>query len=204
MAEKIVSERHPELFHYTTVAAFKQINKSRQLWATHYADMNDSSELARFRQQVIKHTSRFIPEILQNCLPSDAPSMPAEQKGELESKIYRESIALVERLHQKTFGECGLPETFICSFCAHPTQLPAVQHGLLSQWRGYGAGGGVAIVLDTRGIECQMAREQARFVHRINKIADVTYDDNSNLKETPEFRRSLTTFQICFANTSSA
>ncbi|MCC6780592.1 MAG: DUF2971 domain-containing protein [Hyphomicrobiales bacterium] len=67
-------------------------------------------------------------------------------------------------------------------------------NGLLSQWRGYGTDGGVAIVLDTKGIEEVMGRENCIFNHPVNHIGDVTYDDDNCLKEKQEFRKVFDLF----------
>jgi hypothetical protein len=45
--ESEVSEQYPTLFHYTTESGLYGILRSQQLWATHYAYMNDSEELRR-------------------------------------------------------------------------------------------------------------------------------------------------------------
>jgi hypothetical protein len=66
MVEEIkrVSKQHPELFHYTTVAAFKSIYESRQFWATHYEHLDDSSEFGRFRLNV----TEFIKPIIRSSI----------------------------------------------------------------------------------------------------------------------------------------
>ena len=91
-----------------------------------------------------------------------------------------------DMLHRQTFGEAGLQDVFICSFCAHKQDSYEANHGLLSQWRGYGVDGGVAIVLDTRGIEKGMEHER-KFSHRINYIGDVTYDDDPDLEKKEDY-----------------
>jgi Protein of unknown function (DUF2971) len=208
MIEEIerVSKLHSELFHYTTVAAFRSIYESRQLWATHYAHMNDSSELTRFRLKVCEFITPIVRNIFDNRVQSDARfAAEAQKAGGIDAVVRQDASMHLDTLHRTTFGERGLHETFICSFCGHnpescardlesPAAKYATQHGLLSQWRGYGTGGGVAIVLDTKEIEELMRHEKCIFSHPVNHIGDVTYDDDDYLKEKPEFRKVFDLF----------
>ena len=43
---------HPELFHYTRVAAFESIVKSNTFWASHYRDMADQTEVLLMRKRL--------------------------------------------------------------------------------------------------------------------------------------------------------
>jgi hypothetical protein len=70
-------------------------------------------------------------------------------------------------------------ETFLSSFCGHTDPYEAGQ-GLLSQWRGYGAEGGVAIVLDTAAIENMLRHESDVFQLQLNYMADVIYDNETD------------------------
>src|SRR5690349_15623656 len=51
----LVSEKASELFHYTTVEGFIGICRSNSLWATHWSDLNDRSELRRFELLLVEH-----------------------------------------------------------------------------------------------------------------------------------------------------
>jgi hypothetical protein len=177
--EKRVSHEYAELFHYTNVSAFEQIFRSRELWATHYRDLNDSSELHRFRLKVSKFIAPLMREILRKRMPRNAQVFEnLDRHGGMDAVVEREAEIQVDVLHRNTFGEGALGEgTFICSFCAHAADSPESKHGLLSQWRGYGLGG-VAIVLDTKGIEAMMQHEKDVYAHPINHIGDVKYDDD--------------------------
>lgn len=184
-----VSKKYPKLFHYTSMPAFKNIYKSRQFWATHYAQMNDSSELTRFHLQVCEFITPKIREIFDHRMRSDAKFAAAVQEaGGIDTVARKDASMLLDRLHRTTFGECGLHETFISSFCAHSDSYQ-VANGLLSQWRGYGAGGGVAIVLDTEVIEDLMRHEKCVYKHPVNHIGDVAYDADESLKEKRDFRK---------------
>ncbi|MFZ3017790.1 MAG: DUF2971 domain-containing protein [Gallionella sp.] len=164
-----VSKLHGELFHYTSMDAFESIYKSQTFWATHYTNLNDSSEFQIFRRKL----EEFIRPDIRRILVERGYGA-----DDIDSKVEQVVAIHLDDLHHRTFGECGLQEVFISSFCTHEKESVAARHGLLSQWRGYGAGGGVAIVLDTRGIEEQMAHEQYIFDHSESYMGNVLYDDN--------------------------
>src|SRR5208337_1138447 len=128
--EKIVSKQYPKLFHYTNVSAFENIYKTQQFWPTHYQDLNDTTEFARFRLKVREFIRPQIREIIDDSL------------------VEKEAERLLDKIHSHTFSKYMYKDTFLSSFCAHKKPYEAT-HGLLSQWRGYGAKGGVAIMLDT-------------------------------------------------------
>ncbi len=174
-----VSDQYPELFHYTNVSAFESIYTSQTFWATHYQDLNDSSELRRFRPKLSEFITPYIRKLFDKRILGDATlAEEVARRGGIDSVVEQESVNHLMNLHRQTFGEGAFQETFICSFCAHSAQAYEATHGLLSQWRGYGTDGGVAIVLDTRGIEEKMAHEKNVFAHPINHIGDVKYDDD--------------------------
>lgn len=168
MIDDRVSDQHDELFHYTTVPAFESIYKSRTFWATHYEGLNDSSELQLFRRKLDNSIRPIIREIL---------AKQGYSAGDIDTRVKQDAAIHLDDLHRLTFGERGLRDTFICSFCTHDAGSAEARHGLLSQWRGYGVDGGVAIVLDTRGIEKLMEHERTTFAHPVNHIGNVIYDD---------------------------
>jgi len=177
---KRVSDEFPELFHYTTVAAFENIYKSQTFWATYYQDLNDRSELLRFRMKVGQHITPHVRKIFAKRVQCDEEfARVVKNHGGLDAVVSREVAIQLDVIHRNTFGEDAFRETFVCSFCAHRAGSYEGTHGLLSQWRGYGGGGGVAIVLDTAGIEERMKREADVFAHPINQIGDVKYDNDN-------------------------
>lgn len=176
---KRLSDEFPELFHYTTVEAFKNIYKEQKLRATHYEDLTDSSELRRFRLKVSEFIKPVIVEVFNENMWIDVQlSNKVNRHGGIDVVVAQEAEMHLDTLHQNTFGKSGLPETFICSFCTHNAESYEAQHGLLSQWRGYAAGGGVAIVLNTLGIEERMQHEKDVFAHPLNHIGNIKYDDD--------------------------
>ena len=172
-----VSDQYPELFHYTTVCAFEKIYNSQTFWATHFEDLNDRSELRRFRLKLIGFVAPIIREIFHKRMQCDTQfGKKVDSHGGIDAVVDQEAATQLDVLDRNTFGEGGFRDTFLCSFCAHDAQSYAAKHGLLSQWRGYGTGGGVAIVLDTYGIEKSMKHEKDVFSHPMNHIGDVKYD----------------------------
>ncbi len=186
--EKPVSEEFPHLFHYTAVSAFENIYHEKKLRATYYGDMNDKSELGRFRRKVIKFIKPIIREIFYKKMKCDTQfAMIVKSAGGLEAFTKKQAVEHLDMLHKYTFGIYGC-EPFVCSFCAHSVKTSKKKtyeemHGLLSQWRGYGEHGGVAIVLKTCDIEGRMRYEQNTFEHTISHMGEVIYDDDDTTIE---------------------
>lgn len=174
------SKEYPTLFHYTTIEGFEGIYRSGSFWATHFEDLNDSSELQRFRLTVEQSLRPLIKGRFQSRMDADSLFRDAViERGGLDAVVADEAAMHLDLLHKHTFCASGLPGVFVSSFCNHQSDTHAIRNGLLSQWRGYGAGGGVAIVLDTGKIEELMERERDVFAHTINHIGNVKYDDDA-------------------------
>src|SRR5271157_3001760 len=179
--ERLASEDLPELFHYTNLSAFKNIYKSKKFWATHYQDLNDRTEFTRFQLKVEQFIRPIIRNITEKQMQRDKEyAAYVNEYGGIEEEVNRIAEDILSTVHSHTFNKKMYKETFVCSFCAH-TKPDEVKDGLLSQWRGYGADGGVAIVLDTLKIEKMLAREYDKFqINNISTLATVIYDNNSN------------------------
>ena len=50
----------------------------------------------------------------------------------------------------------------------------------MSQWRGYGAGGGFALVFNTQKLEEMMEIEAKRFEYSAGHLSDLIYSDDEN------------------------
>jgi hypothetical protein len=176
--ENHVSKEFPELFHHTNVSAFTNIYKEKIFRATYYEDLNDKSELRRFGLKVREFIHPLIRKHFCTRMQSDLQfSKTVNRDGGIDTAVDQAAAMLSDKLHEVTFGKRAF-EPFVCSFCAHGTESYQATHGLLSQWRAYAEGGGVAIVLDTRGIEDRMQHEQEIFAHPINHIGNVDYDND--------------------------
>lgn len=129
-------EKPSLLYHYTTPEGLKGILQSGALWATEVRYLNDASEL--------DYALQFARKELDEFLFDHPPSTSALQKlaGQLRLALHS--------------GEAKWREEFLCfvvCFCE--------EADLLSQWRGYGTGGGYAVGLDVDAWE--RARPDLRF-----------------------------------------
>jgi len=173
-----LSGKHPFLFHYTSVDAFRSICEGHRLRATHYQDLNDRSELQQFRRIVSEAIVPDISRTFQNRAQADSEFARAiQQKGGIDAVVRQEAKMWLDNLHRSTFGELAFKDSFIFSFCGHAEESYAWRHGLLSQWRAYGNGAPIAMVLDTRRVEDLMKCEANIYKHAINHIGEVHYDD---------------------------
>ena len=86
--------------------------------------------------------------------------------------------ANVNSLYSVTFGgaestDFGIP--FVASFCSHADQAYESEHGLLSQWRGYGRDGGYCLVFDTAKLSKLLEQEiNSNFYVHMN-LSDTRY-----------------------------
>lgn len=185
--EERTSDVYPELFHYTSADALRNIFKTSCFWATHFSDLNDSSEFSRFALKIQKFILPIVRKKLQSIMKNNADlATKIHAAGGLDLACEHDAHMFSNLMFQQTFGEEGLKDTFLCSFCYHSPKTYEAENGLLSQWRGYGSGGGVAIVLDTRGIEKLMEREKGIFDHPVNHIGSISYDDDEKRHEHDE------------------
>jgi hypothetical protein len=66
---------------------------------------------------------------------------------------------------------------------------------LLSQWRGYGSGGGAAIIFDTEKLEKILDQESIRYEYSAMYIADVVYSDDEK-KLMRKYQKILPSLQM--------
>ena len=199
-----VYKQYPELFHYTTVDAFQSIYKSNIFWATSFKDLNDSSELQCFRLKVRDFLTPLIQNIFEEKRKHDQHfAHEIALNGGSEKVAIQQANMHSETLHRQTFSENGFQDVFVCCFCTHERDSYAETHGLLSQWRGYGVDGGIAIVLDTSGIENLMHQETNLYKHPISHMGDVIYDNDSNLENNDGIRLVFDCFPEILADSYS-
>lgn len=124
----------PLLAHYTSIAVFEQMMGNDEIWFSNPLYMNDLEEL-RFGMIEGANAFRTNAELKQAC--SDETSH--------EKLIHHFNYLFNEFETKHAF------HTYVMCLAQH---APENNDGLLSMWRGYGAGGsGVAIVFDTEKIE---------------------------------------------------
>jgi hypothetical protein len=175
-----VHEQYRELFLYTKISSFENIYTNKEFWATHYEDLNDSTEFERFSLRVREFIWPIIWGIFdEKILDSPENAKRVNNDGGIDHLVDNEVKMFLDTLHGHTFGARMYKDTFVKSFCAHNTQFEA-KHGLLSQWRGYGADGGVAIVLDTLSVDLMLRHDYNAFDYQRMHMGDVTYDSTDN------------------------
>lgn len=174
------SEVYKKLYHYTTWDGLKGILQTQSLWATNYKFLNDYSELVLFRNKLV---SWIYPVALEGYrqLIAHKPSLKdkIQKKGGLDSIVQHDAEVLID----SQYDALGT-EIYILSFCGEPEKRSIADNGLLSQWRGYGAGGGAALVFDTEKMEGILAEEVSNYSYSHVLMADLVYSDNEQkLKE---------------------
>lgn len=169
--EPLVSESHPELFHYTNLRALEGMLESGTLWATHARHLNDSSEFDLMWDKITPHVTKYF----LNAAQSDPSRFSDHQAtidsfGGLEDVAAHDANMLVQTM-KSTMSKYSEP--YVACFTSHEQNYDR-RNGLLSQWRGYG-NDGVAIVLDTKELEKQLEVEYARFRFSGCSVADAVY-----------------------------
>ncbi len=140
-----------ELFHYTNVDGLEGILREQNVRATHFRFLNDASELTYASEHLVKY---FYEEIFE--IVSGDPGRFGSLEDNLKVALARDEA---QRLFKGSFTSLDEQSPiFVVSFCRHSLEETRMR-GLLSQWRGYGADGGYAIVFD-----------EAKFVELLNKL----------------------------------
>lgn len=169
-----VAEEFPELFHYTGGAGLFGILSSGALWATNVTYLNDVQEYRLFFE------SRLPKLLRRGAVRAHGEISPVEMLRRVGRPVSEAEFAersVMDLLPVFTSGFAGLGQPYVCSFCAHTDPLKA-RHGLLSQWRGYGANGGYALVFDTARLEQLLRAEAKRWPGMPLLVGSVEYFDD--------------------------
>jgi hypothetical protein len=174
MAEKKVSEEHSELYHYTTAIGLEGIVRSQRLWATHIGYLNDAEEhtgfFVRRLPQLLAQPSR---EAVEELLETEEGQAAIATVGGPDRAVTDFQRDLSESAQRITLQ---MNEPYVVSFCSGNAHLMP-HDGLLSQWRGYGADGGYAIVFDAARLETMLIEKEGRaFDYQFANFSDVDYD----------------------------
>lgn len=174
------SEVYKKLYHYSTWQGLKEILQTQSLWATNYKFLNDYSELVLFRDKLV---SLIYPVVLEGYkqLIAHKPSLKGkiQEQGGLDHIVQHDAEVLIDSQY-RALGN----EIYILSFCGEPEKQSIADNGLLSQWRGYGAGGGAALIFDTEKLEEILAKEAMSYEYSAVLLADLIYsDDEQKLEE---------------------
>lgn len=190
--EAKVSEVFPEVFHYTSIAALKEILRTNELWATSIKHLNDSSELEiiwpMVERMIIEHLDaelrsfvRAQPELESELSDAGGSNRVATIDGQMLTSLMRYYFVGGEG------GQSDRQPPFVVSFTTHcgdsPNDVYCRKNGLLSQWRAYGRQEGVAIVFDTSGLEELLKQEEAEFEYFPFHFFDVVYYEGETLLE---------------------
>jgi hypothetical protein len=170
---------HAELHHYTTFEGLRGIVESNTIWATHFAQLNDSTEVTLLQRPMNETLSARALSILQSSANRRMRRAVAKAAG--VSEIEDATQAFVGALFAAAFTSDGriaepLAEPYITSFCAHSAnQAYEINNGLLSQWRAYGGAGRYCIVFDTASLVNLLLREFDSFYWVYMRLAEVNY-----------------------------
>ena len=167
---------YPELHHYTTFSGLSGIIRSNTIWATHFSNLNDTSEVLLLRNPLLQAVANsFLSYVI---IRQGTDSLFRDfiiQHGGHSSVATSDASSLIDTLYEKIF-ENSLAEPFIASFCSHANDQPyEKENGLLSQWRGYGNDGGFCIVFDTAALVTLLEAEFNGFNWVHLTIAPVCY-----------------------------
>jgi hypothetical protein len=192
-SSEIVLQRHPELYHYTTVAGFRGIIESRSIWGTEYKTLNDSTEIRYSQEALAAPLSRHLKKSLQSKRFARASvRRRIEAAGDLHLVARRLAEAVLATLHDAAFeaheeASCIVPAMatpYITSFCSHALDDEyTAANGLLSQWRGYGGDGGLCIVFDTMGLLQLLEAESQKYFFAYLNLNEALYFDPANWLE---------------------
>ncbi|MEK7791899.1 MAG: DUF2971 domain-containing protein, partial [Pseudomonadota bacterium] len=197
--QKSVAEEHPELSHYTNAVGLAGIIQSQTLWATHYAYLNDSEEIRYFGTDRLPNLLQTVGETYLNELiaQDQKKQLSIDQcrgKGEIIDQFVKETLVAQENiLFGNQNGKKPLTEPYIASFCTTKDEDNRVKdHGLLSQWRGYGQEGGYAIVFDTSRLSNLLEQVHIKRENSLNLfLGDVVYSSDPDTKFSLEFETDL-------------
>jgi hypothetical protein len=170
------SDIYEKLYHYTTWDGLLGILKTQTLWATHYKFLNDYSEIVFFRDKLVSLILPYVREAYEKFVKqSQHLEVKISQKGGLDKIIQHDAEVVVDAQYRATGHEI-----YILSFCGQHKNPHINNNGLLSQWRGYGPGGGFVLVFNTQKLEEIMEIEAKRFEYSAMHLSDLIYSDDED------------------------
>jgi hypothetical protein len=161
-----VMAEHPELHHYTTRAGLEGIVTSQTLWATHYDDLNDTTEVTHLRNRLRPELIERFQAILRRRRINAEIDAAIRETGGMNKAATDLADDLIRSFYSSAFAEEDLGGTsvtagapFIASLCTHRAEDYESTNGLLSQWRGYAGQAGFCLVFDTAKLAQMLGRE---------------------------------------------
>jgi len=158
--------KHPELFHYTSRAAFESIVKSNAFWASHYATMLDEEEILLMRDHLPAAVAPEFEKVVAPLSRHQRRLFKAAGGGKGVAKDFADSLYGATFLSKTGFTAL---DAFLVSFSTHAGDGEFErQHGLVSQWKEYAGPDGLCLVFDTVAIAQHLGREMdARYWVRL-------------------------------------
>lgn len=159
--------RNDTLFHYTNASGLIGIFDSAEIWSTAYYCANDEQELSAGSGVL----SRLFRERAHQLRDANDPRANLFAKRGVDIMSYADGFE--QQLMALTMS--SLVAYITCFY--KPSAKEDFHHGLLSQWRGYGADGGYALQFSrTRLLDA---------IKNANKVDDLNYD-LEDIHYTPE------------------
>jgi hypothetical protein len=127
--------------------------------------LNDTSEIRAFATRLPDFLRSAVADEIDGILrvPANIPLM--QQAGGREAVIEEFVRGISTGMYAALLGtpDCAaFIDPYVLSFCT-PTNERVSQHGLLSQWRGYGTDGGYALVFDTARLDALLHEEAEKW-----------------------------------------
>jgi hypothetical protein len=128
---------HPELHHYTTRSGLEGICKTNSLWAIHFSNLSDTSEIVLLKKPLEAALATLFKRlIIEWQRESFYVRRQVAKKGGLEvvAREHARSFVDANFIAAFTGGKASpLAVPFISSFCSHANDHPYEQeNGLLS------------------------------------------------------------------------
>jgi hypothetical protein len=174
-AQRIV-KAHSELHHYTGAAGLKGIVESNSMWATYFADMNDAQEIHTLRVPLVDELAKRLDPIVKQIRLRNPPKDNAVRRPDAARRLAR---IWGNALYRVVFAGDDTERTAYCCtacFCSHAGGQPYErEHGLLSQWRGYGKDGGFCLVFDTTKLWRLFEKERGAYFYVYTDVREAFY-----------------------------
>jgi Protein of unknown function (DUF2971) len=175
-------EQSESLFHYTTATGLIGIVRDRVLWSTHANYLNDTAELKILTELLTPQISLEFRDAVPKLLAVGA-LLPELLKSFGES-IYDSEARNVCRSVIRTIEQ--IAPLYVTSFCMHRVGSEEHEHGLLSQWRGYGRGG-FAIEFDERELDKLTILENEQRSLQMIATRQVAYKNHGEVANLERF-----------------
>lgn len=194
-------DKHPKLYHYTTLDGLKAILTEQRLRLSYIRSLNDEKELIAFRPRIRNILCKRVLDVInKKCNEQTKLDAFAREHGGRERIAKHLTNFLLNNLYKQLTGTQSTDPfiyPFIFSFCTPENKLIA-DNGLLSQWRGYGREAGYALVFDSKRLYTLVkdeAKEQ-RGLH-LGTLGEVLYSDCKDENIRAELDEEIRTLESC-------